>query len=346
MQNTISVYLLTAAFLLPFSSCDNKLNVAADWEEVAVIYSALNPTDDTNYARIQRAFLDESQSAFKFLNDPDSLYFDTLEVYIEEYSNGNFSKKIDLRLIDGNDVGIEKDTGVFYSDTNPLYFTDEEIRPSTFTTDISYYITVTNPKTGYTCRSSTESVGQAEVYNPINNTSSRTIQPKSNDDNRVYVNFKEGKYVRAYTLDMTIRVEETDTSGAQKKEIKTVNWRMVNLGKTQRIQGFEDKIYLVPSVNFFSALSSQLEANPNIERRLVDYDLTFYGVSDDFNTYLSVSRPSIGIVQKKPEFTNVENGLGLFTSRYITRFENRIFDPSTVTEIQLSETTSNLNFVK
>lgn len=345
MQNTIWVYPLLATLLLPFYSCDNDLNVAADWKEVAVIYSTLNPSDDTNYVRIQRAFLDESQSAFKFLNNPDSLYFDSLIVYIEEYSNGNFTKKIDLKLIDGNDIGMEKDSGDFYSQKNPLYYTDEEIRPSTFTTDISYYATVINPRTGYICRSSTESLGKAEVYNPINNTSARTVQPKNIDDHRIYVNFKEGKYVRAYTLDMTIRVEEIDTSNSQQKEIKTVNWRMVNLGKTQRIQGFEDKIYLVPSINFFSALSSQLEENPNVVRRLLDYDLTFYGVSDDFNTYLSVSRPSIGIVQKKPEFTNIENGLGLFTSRYITRFENRRFDPSTVTEIQLSEVTNNLNFV-
>jgi hypothetical protein len=84
----------------------------------------------------------------------------------------------------------------------------------------------------------------------------------------------------------------------------------------------------------------------NIERKLVDFDLTFYGISDDFNTYLSVNKPSIGIVQKKPEFTNIENGIGLFASRNIASFENLSFHPSTIGLIQTNEKTKDLGFIQ
>ena len=89
----------------------------------------------------------------------------------------------------------------------------------------------------------------------------------------------------------------------------------------------------------------QLPVNDNVQRRLVDFDLTYFGISDDFNTYLSVNKPSIGIVQKKPEYTNIENGLGLFASRNSISFKNLGFHPTTLGLIQTNDKTKNLGFV-
>ena len=36
----------------------------------------------------------------------------------------------------------------------------------------------------------------------------------------------------------------------------------------------------------------------------------------DLETYINVNQPITGIVQERPSFTNINNGLGLFSSRY------------------------------
>ena len=38
--------------------------------------------------------------------------------------------------------------------------------------------------------------------------------------------------------------------------------------------------------------------------------------SEDLNTYIKVNEPITGIVQKRPQFTNINNGIGIFSSRY------------------------------
>ncbi|MDB9881602.1 hypothetical protein N8368_01130 [Bacteroidia bacterium] len=345
MQKTIWKYLLYSAFAFVLVGCENDLDVAADWKEVAIIYGALNPSDTKNYIRIQRAYLDETQSAVSYFNEQDSLYFDTLIVQIDEYKNGAFVKQFFLQKVDGNDIGYPKDAGIFYSESNILYELSDRIQASSYTTDYTYTLSVKNPRTGYTCTANTTSIGNPQVSAPLNETLG-TVQVSTVEDHTVFTRFQEGKWARAYSIEMVLRIEEFSLSDPTENEIKTLKWKMVNLGKTKRIEGFEEATYLIPSVNFFATVASQLQENPLVNRRLVDFDLKFYGISDDFNTYLSVNKPSIGIVQKKPEFTNVDNGLGIFTSRHIKGFYNRQYHNSTLSQLQLSEYTKNLGFVK
>ncbi|MEY2925298.1 MAG: hypothetical protein RLZZ337_1848, partial [Bacteroidota bacterium] len=113
MQKTIWVLLGFVFLSLSFSACDNELQVAAKWKEIAIIYGALNPSDAEQYIRIQRAYLDEQQGALSFSQESDSLYFDTLTVTIDEFENGLYNKTYTLQKVDGNAIGLPKDSGVF-----------------------------------------------------------------------------------------------------------------------------------------------------------------------------------------------------------------------------------------
>ena len=74
-------------------------------------------------------------------------------------------------------------------------------------------------------------------------------------------------------------------------------------------------------------------------------DFIFFGGGEDLITYTEVNKPSIGIVQKKPEFSNIKNGLGIFSSRYITTCSGITIENEFKTNLSLSETLSELNFV-
>jgi hypothetical protein len=45
----------------------------------------------------------------------------------------------------------------------------------------------------------------------------------------------------------------------------------------------------------------------------IDFEL--WAAADDYATYINVSQPSQGIVQEKPLFTNIDGGIGIFSSR-------------------------------
>lgn len=344
MQKPIQLFMLFALISGIFTSCKNEVDIAADWKEIAVVYGLLNPTDDVQYLRIQRAFLDENIGAMKFADEPDSFYFDTLEVFISEYRNGLEINSYKLERVDGNLIGLPKDSGAFQNKVNYLYRLDKKIHASTFLTDYSYNLTIFNPRTGYTVKASTTSLGRAEVDAPVSELSDNLIV-LANEGFVLAGAFQEGKYVRAYDMMMRIRVEEIDLSDTLSRETIEMDWIMFRDRKTNSLRGFDDAAHRVPGSTFFSFIASQLDSTKNVKRRLMGFDLFTIGSSLDLYTFINVNEPSIGIVQKKPEYTNIENGYGLFSSRHIDKFIDKHFDPRTKEAMTVSDKTKHLHFV-
>ena len=72
------------------------------------------------------------------------------------------------------------------------------------------------------------------------------------------------------------------------------------------------------SPKFFSFLRNNLNAdNDDLIRMFVSIDLIMTVGSEDLHTYVRVNEPITGIVQERPVFTNINNGIGLFAARYV-----------------------------
>jgi hypothetical protein len=82
-----------------------------------------------------------------------------------------------------------------------------------------------------------------------------------------------------------------------------------------------------------------------VERQPIDMGLYLYAGGEDLFTYVEVNQPSIGIVQKKPEFSNIDNGLGIFSSMNIKAFDHVTIDDPMMTRLRNSPRVSELNFV-
>ena len=70
--------------ILVFASCDNTLDVTADFERVPVVYGVINPKSDTQYVRIGRSYLGEDGPAGGF-DHPDSLYYPSLVAELKAF---------------------------------------------------------------------------------------------------------------------------------------------------------------------------------------------------------------------------------------------------------------------
>lgn len=344
MQKPIWYSLIISLISVVFIGCENELDIAADWQELAIIYAGLDPKSDTQFVRIQRAYLDERLGALNFSSEPDSLYFSKLDVTLDEFHNGAYSRTIGLSKIDASLVGREKEEGVFTSDVNYLYYTEEEIKAPNAFNDYMYVITIKNPETGYNCTARTPAVGNAELSQPINDFIDE-LKIRNTEDHTIVAKYQEGKNARSYDLVMQIRVEEINRADTSKRTTKLLEWKMLSEKKTRSISGYNPAAFLVTSASFFSTIGAQLVPDQTIYRRLVDFDMHLYGISEEIYNYINVNKPSIGIVQKKPEYTNVTNGFGIFGSRHVNSFLNRKFAAETRQAVMQSERTEDLGFV-
>ncbi|HVA99282.1 MAG TPA: hypothetical protein VNG53_10340, partial [Bacteroidia bacterium] len=123
---------------------------------------------------------------------------------------------------------------------------------------------------------------------------------------------------------------------------KYVDWNFPSQNSLDLIGGenMESDFY---ADAFFEYLGNVIPVNPGVSRTFTSLVFNFTVGSDDFNTYLEVTAPSLGINQTKPNFSDITNGLGLFTSRYITS-KSVGLTTATLDSLASGQYTKNLGF--
>jgi hypothetical protein len=66
---------------------------------------------------------------------------------------------------------------------------------------------------------------------------------------------------------------------------------------------------------YYRFLYNNIGPTDDLVRIFKGIDVEIWAAADDYATYINVNQPSQGIVQEKPMFTNVDGGIGLFSSR-------------------------------
>ncbi|RYD83128.1 MAG: hypothetical protein EOP53_01720 [Sphingobacteriales bacterium] len=316
MRYRFLVYFLFL-FTLVATSCKTDFEVNEKWKEIDIVYSLLDVNDSVHYVKIGKAFLNQDESAYKIAATQDSLYHkDSLDVRLQEIKNGAVQKDIILQKTYLNN----KDSGVFASPGQFLYKlpNDYKLNP-----DLTYKVMVKNTSSGVEASGRTEVVGNIRQLNP---NTSQTIG-FARDQVR-QVSFSSGKGARFYELTIFIHYTEYDASNNNKLKDEVIRWPIFTNYVTPNTLGNAEVRYTIRANDFFKILADNIKPNDKVYRKLglLDFDIT--GGGEEIYNYMNVYRPSIGVVQKKPEYTNIENGQGVFSSR------NR-----TITQVPASSTT-------
>ena len=340
-MNRIIVICLISLFAW---SCDNEIDVSADWKEVPVIYGLIDPAASFNYIRINRAYLNEEGDALTFAKESDSLNFEALTVVVTEFEDGIEKNTIQFERILGDTIGLTKDEGIFADQPNILYRSDYKFKNSDFRTTVEYRLLVVNDESGKVYRSTTFSPGFVEAKSPIR-TSRRTINISDRENSAIAITYVEGPFVKSYDLVVRFRYEEFDSATPSITRTDSVDWVVFKNKETKRLTGYYEQSVITFGEIFYQLLAASIDEDPDKRRRPLDMAFIYYGGTEDLFTYINVNKPSIGIVQKKPEFTNIENGLGIFAGRYVSWYDNVEMRNEMKLNLKDSPITEPLNFV-
>jgi len=320
---------LLSAVLLSFNACDNTLDVNAKWKEVLVVYGLLNPTDSVQYVKINKAFLNENTGALEAAKVSDSLFFNDLQVRV-------------VRIEDNAvytctpDNTIPKDSGIFGNDRNTLWRFRAPI--SHF---FNYRIEITRPSTGFKADAVTQICGPASVLAPAQDTFSTLNLQLAN----IPVIFNSGANTAAYDVTLELVYDEFSKADTTRKIRKSVTWKMLSDQRTNFYNGGVRLTNVVSRSAFFQFVAARINPDPAVWRRVAHVNIRFFGGAPQLVDYISVSEPSIGIVQKQADYTNVNNGLGIFSSRYIQTIPRVKLDQNSTLVFVGREEIKPLNFI-
>lgn len=334
MKQYVLYYILIAAFGI--SSCDNELNLVADWKEVPVIYGFISPTDTAQYFRIEKAFLDKDLPPANIAQIPDSLYFENITVELEQVASG---QRFSLVRVDGNLEGYPRKPGFFSSAPNYLYkIKTKDLNPEP---DKIYRLIVSDEAGRVITTAETAVVGTYEMQFsvPVNPIFFRY-------DNAIRFGWKSPERT-AYFYDFTllINIQETLNNDPSTTTTKVLEWQV----ERNLLRGVSQSTVsaLVPGIEFYKFIARELDANAQITRKFQTIDVVVDAGAKNLYEYLSVGQANAGITGAEfvASYTNVENGLGLLSSRSRLEANNFLINSTTLDSLRNGIYTKDLNFL-
>ncbi|MDI1234954.1 MAG: hypothetical protein PSX81_11770 [bacterium] len=336
-------YYLTLLFVVfTINGCSNEIDVLADYQENAVVYGLLDPSQSIQFIKINKVFTNPNGSATDIAKISDSLYFDTLAPQLVEIETGRI-----LKLYRAN--VLLKDSGVFANSPNYLYATKQKVyarNPLNSSQILNYRLELTLPSTKRVITAITNLPDSIIVSSPL--TVRSQITPSidfvpGKTFKIIYLSPTNSKISDAYFIFNYEEVNKLDTNIKIKK---TIRWRLVNNVRTLDDKGGEQVNTTIASSTFYDLLLANISADANVFRRILLCRMELTVGNIELDNYIQSSEPSIGIVQKQTEYTNIKSGIGIFASRRVTSYNSLQLGSSAKTALYTAIEYRSLGFVK
>lgn len=311
-----------------FTSCDNELVVVDNWKDIPIVWGFLSKSDTAHYIRVEKAFLDPTTSAFTIAQIPDSLYYENATVTLRRIAT---NQTFTLTRVDGNLEGYPLEEGVFADAPNYLY----KVKANQINL-------VAGEKYEF-------SLVRNEIVNPV--TAETIILPAPVlrvPSSGTLLSFRQGVNFTfswndipdAGLFDLHMRFNYTERSPTTGNVYipQTIEWTVA--------QGLIESNYKMDGAEFYNSLNAYIADDPQATRQIGTVDIIVWCGGKEIEEYINVTLANTGITstQDIPEYTNLSEGKGLFSSRNVSYNNGFGLTNTTQDSIRNGSITEHLNF--
>ncbi|MDX1478508.1 MAG: DUF4249 family protein [Saprospiraceae bacterium] len=310
-------------------SCDNELNVTADWKDIPVVYGILSPVDSLHYIRIEKAFLDPSTSALEVARIADSLYYDALDASVVDVASG---ERYQLEEVDGNLVGLMRDEGIFASSPNRLYrVAQEDIR---LKANQKYRLEINRSERLPLVTAETEITQKPQIKRPFFQELLRFQYT-----NQFKVLWQEAENAFFYDVRLIIHYDETDPGNPGELIAKSLEWPIARNVTFNEVE--------VLGIKFYEFLRAEINANPSVQRFLRGIDVEVRSGGQELYEFRRIQQANTGITSVGgdiPRYTNMSEGIGILTASNSDLETGYELHPEALDSLRFGTITADLNF--
>ena len=315
-------FIFISLVLIVLNSCNEKIELIGDFVETAVVYGLLDQADSLHYIKINRAFIGPG-NALEIAQIADSSYFTNVDATISEYLNGILTrswllKDTILENKDPNGVFYAPEQKVYYFKTMPTGFNgviQNSTNPqmSSLNPQANYKIDIVINNGAFSVSGETELVrGITSAAATQNFNFKFAINPGEYTSTGVTVSSTGNSYVLNTQLKMAFYEWEGNTYSE-----KSFFWK---LGEADVLPS-SSKIFTANGETFYDLMKSNCTENSSISKRTFKgVTIKITGGAEELYNFIAVNKPSSGLAQSKPTYTNLTatNGkrvIGIFSSR-------------------------------
>ncbi|MGY6562079.1 MAG: hypothetical protein ACXITV_08230 [Luteibaculaceae bacterium] len=313
-----------ASLLFMLSSCETDVEVNSVFEKEVIVYGLLEQDAPEQFIRVNGSFLVDGDNLAAAQNSELTEFGENdITLVLEELNQNNQV----INTLTSNPVLVPKEEGVFFGGQHRVWRVPT---PNGLNRDSRYRVNIFAAERNVTAVTNIlqwpDADPQARRENNLRPTGNRFLNMMSSN---VPGNFVQNLSVRwnpvrdgrQFTITFGVVYDEHKTDGSVTRKEAMQNLRTVRI---ERLTGTitEQGLVFSPEQAFTTMAARVRTQNENeiVKRVFVSLRFQVIAVNDDVATYISVNQPVTGIVQGVDQFTNVENGLGIFGSRvFLTR---------------------------
>ena len=333
IQTTLKWASFALFFILFNTACNDELNLIETGKETPIVYAFLSLNDTATYIRVEHAFVDAKKPAADLAKIADSLYYSNITVTLVRVSN---NERFVLMRVNGNTEGYVRDAGVFATAPNYLY----KIKNANLAMqpDEQWRILIQrNGDTKILAQATTKVIGDYKIFAPQAGAS-------------LFLTYDNTFNVRIETTELTAKFYDVkvimnyDEVIGSVRTAKKAEWLLAS-GSPRRATDIQTN-FTRNAKDFYASLVNNIPINANATRYFKDFDIEVTAGGQELIDFVNVGIANIGITgsQAIPTYTNVENGLGLFTSRNKTMIKGIKLNDQSTDLLKTGELTKNLNF--
>lgn len=330
--------LLFFVAIIVYSSCSNDFDLTESSTEIPVVYGLLSQADSAIYIRVEKTFIDENIEPKILAQDPNNFYFDNI---IVQLTNLNSNKSYFLQKVDGNAEGYPRTDGVFISAPNYLYkIHNNQLDGGKLGDTIPYELLIKKEDGSILAKSKTRVLKALQEKDITSPSSAGSLVFEYNKN--FNIGFKPDSYSFIHDISLIIHYSEEKNGVVENKSLK---WPIIkNYNANQ--PGNLIIVYPVAGRAFYEYLKSNIAPDPFVNRLLKTGSIEVTSGGVDVKNYINIVQANIGITSSGeiPTYTNIENGLGLFSSKSYVIRDNITFAPITRDSVANGIITKGLNF--
>lgn len=305
------------ACLAFFNACSTDVELYADYKDIPVVYGLIDATADTNFVRINRAFSssnDNPINAYEVALIADSCnYPGKLDARIIEYKLGfgnQYSPTGNVFVLDTMTIH-DKDTGIFYAPHQKVYYTTKTFRQDTENARYKYRLAIY--KGNDTITSETGVVG-GENFRIL--TGMTSFVPDSTA-NTAKISFKSANNTAFYDVKMYFNYREKRGATEVNKQVK---WDFGTKSVDELYYDDQQKCYYVTygMNSLFNLLERAIGSDTIGVTRYFDeepIEIIIAAGGEELYNYIQINAQAGGLSQSIPDYTNINGGYGVFSSR-------------------------------
>ncbi len=335
MNKYLTIVVVLVSLVLGWTGCSTDFTLEGAWRDIPIVYGFISVQDTAHYVRVEKAFLEPGGDATEIARIADSLYYDDVLVQIEKLPSGEL---FTLERVDGNLEGYPREDGAFATSPNYLYKIKAEDLDLNGGENIRLVIT-----RGEDTEPVTAETNVMRALTPRDNSPSSPVKLFPYDKD-ISFSWFVGEFAKVF--DFRIRINYSELAPGSTEEVdKSLEWiidkSFIKDGDPERV------VVNIRAERFYQFLDGALEPLGNEGyRNLKSMDLLIVGGGQEFVDYFEIANANLGITSSNtvPVYTNLSEGLGIFTSRYFLLRDSIEFDPITMDSVRMGVYTNDLNF--